>query len=96
MKRKNSCCSCLSLWLTTHAKLSNAPSNGLKNRITKENKEPWDKVQRAKISYDQILGKAKVLGVKGPLDEGKQKAKFLDFTFLTWFQAPYPKKKKEN
>lgn len=69
-----------------------APSNGLKNRITKENKEPWDKVQRAKISYRSDLGQGKRCWEWRAPRWRQTKAKFLDFTFLTWFQALKKKK----
>ena len=50
-------------------------------------------MQRAKISYRTDLGQGKGVGSEGAPRWRQTKAKFLDFTFLTWFQALKKKRK---
>lgn len=92
--RKNSCCSCLSLNLTTYGKLSKAPNNGLKNRITKENKESRDKAQRAKISYRSDLRQGKGVGSEGA-PRGRQQ-KQSSWTLLSSPGSRHFEKKKKT
>lgn len=65
----------------------------LRTGLLKKTRNHVIRCKEQRFPIDQILGKAKVLGVKGPLDEGKQK-----LSSWTLLSSPGSRhlKKKEN